>query len=68
MLYSDRFEPFEINELFLKYNKKMPLYEFIFSNFYEELKSNVEKIFIEKRTNNIYKKILKELKKYEESD
>lgn len=60
-LYSSRFEPFEIDELFLKYNKKINLYEFIFSKYYENLISNKNKIFIYENVNDIYKTILKEL-------
>lgn len=68
MLYSTRFELFEKDELFLEYNEKMPLYEFIFSKYYESLKSNIRKLIVERKANDIYKKILKELKEYEESD
>lgn len=60
-LYSSRFEPFERDELFLKYNKKINLYEFVFSEYYEKLISNKNKIFIDKNVNDIYKAILKEL-------
>lgn len=67
LLYSNRFE-FEKDELFLEYNEKMPLYEFIFSKYYESLKSNIRKLIVERKANDIYKKILKELKEYEESD
>ena len=68
MLYSTRFEPFEKDELFLEYNEKMPLYEFIFSKYYESLKLNIRKLIVERKANDIYKKILKELKEYEECD
>lgn len=67
-LFLSYFGPFEKDELFLKYNKKINLYEFIFSKYYEKLTSNKNKIFIDENVNDIYKTILKELKKYEESD
>lgn len=60
-LYPSRFEPFEIDELFLKYNKKINLYEFVFSEYYKKLTSNKNKIFIDENVNDIYKSILKEL-------